>query len=287
MNVDDQSITVAVTISLEWKFWMLVNATEIEQNKKNQSCWLVSSSVGTYPWKKSKVQMRMPLSNFFMVSISSSVRSKSNSDKFWRRRAAFVLFGIAATPRLIIHFNRIWAGDLPNRDAIAFTSGISNRSGISRLSRVRQSQWTHQVNKNVNEMFIQQILFTYSFPVCLYKLAMPLEPSGEYAVTTILFALQKSTSSVCWKYTCNSICNEAGLIVALSKMRCTWRLLKFEMPMLLIRPAPTNSSSFCTQIHENVSIGIWIFVSLQFDSMSEIIWNSSYFPDGYVIGCRI
>lgn len=90
-------------------------------------------------------------------------------------------------------------------------------------------------------------LFTHSFPNCLYKLAMPLEPSGEYAVTTILFALQKSTSSCCWKYTCSSICNEAGLMMALSKMRWIWRWLKFEMPMLLIKPVPTNSSNFCAK----------------------------------------
>lgn len=157
----------------------------------------------------------MPLSNVLMTFISSAVNSKLNRSKFCFRRTSLVLFGMAETPRCNIHFNRIWAGVLPKRSPICLISGISRRSGISRLwndSRKRQENINENErrktidDKNLaGKLAIWQFVYglemptTHSLPESLYRFLIPFEPNGEYAVTVILLRLQYSTSSLCWK----------------------------------------------------------------------------------------
>lgn len=109
------------------------------------------NKIATHPGKKSKSQTRIPLSSPFKTFISSLVKWKSKMSKFCLRRFSFVLLGIVDTPRSKIHFRRICAGVLFSRLAISFTSGISNKSGTSRLKMVHnQTSFINNQQKIVN-----------------------------------------------------------------------------------------------------------------------------------------
>lgn len=68
------------------------------------------------------------------------------------------------------------------------------------------------------------------------------EPRGLYAVTTMSWLFKKSLNFCCVKYGWHSIWLVTGLMRQLSKMRLVWAALKFEMPMLFVKPKSTASS---------------------------------------------
>lgn len=125
---------MSVVASLEWILRVIGNPGKMKSHYILRHSISGKNKIKAYPWKKLNVLIRRPRSNLLITFISSSVNSKSKRLKFCLNRDSFVLFGIAAMPRFTIHFNKICAGVLPSRLAIVTISGISRRSGISRLS---------------------------------------------------------------------------------------------------------------------------------------------------------
>lgn len=148
--------------SLPGEFWMLGDARiyKFKHFIRNQ---LLCSPAPTHPGKNPKLTTRKPRSSPRNTIISSSLNENPYKSKFCCNRVGLVLLGMVATPRCRIHLNNTCAAVLLWLWAISFTSGMSRRSGMSRLcTNVQMGKWVWG-NWSIVKMALSSLKYSNRF----------------------------------------------------------------------------------------------------------------------------